>query len=281
MKLLHTRTVLVVFTSLAALMAFPVQAEHVTTYLEPLHAAVTNRLAETNLTAGQTRALRAASKALSGHPDKPQAELGLLANAARTLNARFTNDFLFEENEALGSYSYDLNNLLDDIASVIGTNPVPRSVTNKLAQGTKALARGDNTSNSVPVRARALALSLTKLSAAAREVIRLLGPAPAAVEDRLAIRLDENAPVNDRTFYNFVVDGWIWDSHGPNDEEELGLWTYTRTGPSNAIITAMPNYPSNDVPRDFKLVFTNLDSGTFTGTNLHREFIQGGFQTLR
>jgi hypothetical protein len=204
-----------------------------------------------------------------------------LGSAARTLHGRFDDDFQMLEWDALAAYSFDAHGLLTEIKSTIGTNPVPRSVSSHLKQATNALAKGDNTNNTVPVRARAIATSLTKLDKAGRAVLSQFGAAPATLDGYSSVRLDEAVAVNNRTFYNLHTTDWIYDSHVGEEAEELGLWSYTRQGSNNAIITVMPNWPSNDVPRDFRLVFTNFASGTFSGTNVLKHPIQGTFRLNR
>ena len=107
------------------------------------------------------------------------------------------------------------------------------------------------------------------------------GAAPATLDGYQSVRFDEDVIINDRTFYNLHTLGWIYDSHVAEQAVELGLWSYTQQGSNNAIITVMPNWPSNDVPRDFKLVFTNFSSGFFSGTNVLKNPIRGTFHLNR
>ena len=279
MKLSRKGTILAALAAIILSLHPVVEAAQVTTYLRPLDNAVTNRLANTNLASAQRKALQRADATLRRDAISKQKELGLLGTAARTLNAKFDDDFLGLEWDALAEYSSDAHDLLTKIRTTIGTNSVPRDLSNNLKQATNALAIGDDTNKAVTVRARAIATSLTKLDKAGRTVLAQFGAAPATLDGYRDIRLDESAPVNEFTFYNLHTAGWVYDSHVADPPaEELGLWSYTRQSSNMAIVTVMPNYPSNDVPRDFKLVFTNFATGTFSGTNVLKERIQGTFR---
>jgi len=278
MKPLCKKTILGALLITAFSLHGTAEASQVTTYLRPLDNAVTNRLANTNLSQGARKALQRADTILTRDAGNKQKELGLLGSAARTLNAKFDDDFLVQEWDALAAYSADAHGLWTTVTNVVGTNALSRSASNNLKQGTNALAHGDNTNSAVPVRARALATSLTKLGKAATAVIDQFGfQAPATLDGYASVRLDEAVIVNNRTFYNLHTSQWIYDSHVGEEAEELGLWSYAREGSNAAIITLMPNWPSNDVPRDFKLVFTNVSSGRFSGTNVLKQPIQGTF----
>jgi hypothetical protein len=281
MKQLCKGTILGALAVIVANLIASAHGGQVTTYLQPLDSAVTNRLANTNLSNSRRQTLRRADTILTRDAVSKQKELGLLGSAARTLNGRFDDDFLVLEWDALAAYSFDAHALLTEIQSTMGTNPVPRSVNNSLRQATNALAKGDSTNNAVPARARAIATSLTKLDKAGRAVLSQFGAAPATLDGYSSVRFDEDVIINDRTFYNLHTAGWIYDSHVAEQAEELGLWTYTQQGSNNAIITVMPNWPSNDVPRDFKLVFTNFASGFFSGTNVLKNPIKGTFHLNR
>jgi hypothetical protein len=277
MKQLCKGTILGALAVIMASLIGSAHGEQVTTYLRPLDSAVTNRLANTNLSNSQRGTLRRADTILTRDAVSKQKELGLLGSAARTLNGRFDDDFLVLEWDALAAYSSGAHALLTEIRSTIATNPVPRSVSNNLKQATNALAKGDNTNNAVPARARAIATSLTKLDKAGQAVLSQFGAAPATLDGYSNVRFEEAVIVNNQTTYNLHTTGWIYDSHVGEEAEELGLWSYARQGSNNAIITVMPNWPSNDVPRDFRLVFTNFASGFFSGTNVLKNPIHGTF----
>jgi hypothetical protein len=89
------------------------------------------------------------------------------------------------------------------------------------------------------------------------------------------VNLLENAIVNDQTVFYFSTantGAQIYNVHHP---EELGLWTYTRTGANTGIITVFPNYPGNAASRSLSLTFTSATSGTFTGTTYFGEELEG------
>jgi len=271
MKLLCKGTIVL---TCIAITACSIAEAQVTTYLDPLRAAVTQELTDTNLTAAQKRALKIANKALAREAESVKVELVMLASAANALNKRFEAEFVDEQEGALASYLYDATNQLADVQRVLATNPIPRNISQNLARATNGIAAAQNAGNSIPVRARALGKAFTKLGVVTMHVLRSVGLAPASLESWSNLDFYENAIVNDQTTYYFVIDNGTYNSHNP---EELGLWSYQRANASNGLVTVMPNWPSNDVPRDFTITFTNFSSGTFTGTNQAREFIQGRF----
>src|SRR5829696_1499015 len=101
MKRLCKGTILGALTVIAANLIATAGGAQVTTYLQPLDSAVTNRLANTNLSSSQRGTLRRADAVLTRDAVSKQKELGLLGSAARTLNGRFDDDFLVLEWDAL------------------------------------------------------------------------------------------------------------------------------------------------------------------------------------
>lgn len=68
-------------------------------------------------------------------------------------------------------------------------------------------------------------------------------------------------------------------SYTSDNPEELGTWTYEKTGAQTAVLHCVPNYPTNPRPanHDVLLTFTNATSGTFSGHVLGRPLVGGFF----
>src|SRR4051794_36944759 len=146
------------------------RAEHATTFLDNLLGDVTNRLAvvDSNTPAAERQALTSAQSILNRNSKTPAADAGVLASASTVLDARFTNDATFtaEETDALNSFNGEAQNQLAAVNDLIGTNGTPRPLSNQLSQAQGALDRANNESNSIPIRARAMALALNKIRVA-------------------------------------------------------------------------------------------------------------------
>src|SRR5436190_3348442 len=98
------------------------RAAHATNFLNNLHAAVTNRLADTNLSSAQLRALRTAGNTLNRNSKTLGADLGLLGSAAATLDGRFSNDVTLAalQNDALSAYFAEAHALRAAITNALG-----------------------------------------------------------------------------------------------------------------------------------------------------------------
>jgi hypothetical protein len=282
------------------------RAAHATNFLDGLYSEVTNRLANpgTNNSPAELRALSSAARSLNRDTRTLAADLGALASAAEQLNARFANDVTFAELEAdtIADYSSEAHARLDGVYLWIGTNHVSKGLSNQLAKAADALDRAD-AATSVPAHARALASAFNRILAVERKVQSLFEaprtpeipnpppvtpppPPPPIVPpgtpgfapDTIGtdhVNLLENAIVNDQTVFYFSTaqtGAQIYNVHHP---EELGLWTYTRTGANTGIITVYPNYPQNAAARSLNLTFTSASSGTFTGTTFFGEALEG------
>jgi len=279
----HKGTAFIAITlACISMTAISAHATHATNFLDDFQAAVTNRTATlTNATKAQHQALLSAERALNRNTRTLSADLGALATAATVLNPRFTNDATFTaaETNALASYSGEAHLELAVAQSFLGTNNPSRPVSNQLAQAQAALDIGDNGTNSVPVRARALALALNKLRVTRTMMVRsklsnFVAPHSMAGH---AIVLSEDAVPSDRTTFYFhtLNDYYNYTSDNP---EEVGTWTYAASTNRTATIHCAPDYPDScKTPHDIPLTFTSPITGTFTAQNCDGQQIQGTF----
>ena len=87
--------------------------------------------------------------------------------------------------------------------------------------------------------------------------------------------------VNDQTIFYFHTrtdQGESYYSYSSHNPEELGTWTYEKTGSHTAAIHCVPNYPPGyTTAHDMSLTFTSATTGTFVGMNVAGEIIQGTF----
>lgn len=292
--------------ALAALAFSPrAGAGHATNFLDGLQSEVTNRLANpgTNNSPAQLRALSSAARSLSRDTRTLATDLGALASAAEQLNARFANDetFVELESDALADYSTLAHARLDGIYLWIGTNNFSKGLSNQVVKAADALDRADAAAGSVPVQARALASAFNRILPVEKKVRSQfdepiivppvvtnppsinLPPAvppgtPGLAPDSIGTRnldLREDAIVNDQTIFYLSTaqtGAQVYNVHHP---EELGLWTYVRTGADAAVVAVYPNYPDDANPRLVNLTFTSATTGTFTGTTYFGEAIVG------
>lgn len=282
------RTVLVCTTiGIIAGVGSSARAAHATNFLNALQEEVTNRLATatTNINAADKKALTAADKALDRNTKTFAADLGVLATAATVLNARFTNDLTFSalEEDALAAYELEAAAQIDDAHARVGTNTLPKGISKQLNTAGTSLTNLLSSSNSVPDRARELARIFNRLKNPISHVTKKYknqgtpvpsGPftAPAALNGK-NLDLVEDAIVNDQTKFFFhstarddqgnKVEYFSYVSDNP---EELGTWTYEKTGAKTAVVHCNPDYPYDyNENHDVLLTFTSETGGTFTG----------------
>lgn len=289
----------------------PARAGHATNFLDALQSEVTNRIVTaTNLSKAERRALSSAAHSLNRNTKTLAADLGALASAAGQLDAKFSGDETFAELEAnaIVDYSDQAHARLDGVDLWLGTNVLSRRISNALDKATSALERADATTNSVPAHAHALASAFNKILPFENKVHRLFNapaiippvvvtnppsidlPTPVApgtpglAPDSVGhanVDLHENAIVNDQTIFYFSTaqtGAQIYSSHNP---EELGLWTYIRTGANAAVFVVTPNYPNNAPSRLLNLTFTSATAGTFTATTYYGDTIVGTFAVIQ
>jgi len=264
------RTVLLVCAFVGTGLAPTARAAHATNFLDALHADVTNRLAnvDSNTPAAEERALNAAARILNRNSRTLQADLGLLAQTATALDTAFSADAQFsaEQQAALGAYSAEAQLQFNTTVALAGTNEFPRPMSNQLARAQEALDRGNDGSNSVPVRARAIAFALNKIRVAEMLAHRLF-KAPASLDQTItlnarggggSVTLDSN--------HTYTIPG------DPSDE--TGAWSYERTSSSTATVTLNPIGGS---PRTIDLKFSNSSRGSFSGTTAEGDPFKGQF----
>src|SRR5829696_3204608 len=143
-----------------------VHADHATNFLDTLQADVAERLANSDTNSGaEKRALAAADKILNRNSSTLNADLGQLAQASTALSRTFAEDLTFSTDEevAVTAYSAEAQARLNAVGDLAGTNTLPGSITNQLNQAQAALDRANDTGNSIPVRARAVAFALNKI----------------------------------------------------------------------------------------------------------------------
>ena len=264
------------------------RAAHATNFLDGLQSEVTNRLAtaDTNLTKKARSALKAAAAILNRNTKKFSADLTALASAATVLDKRFTNDMtlLDLENGALTAYSAEAGAELDEAEARVGTNSIPRALGKQLAKARAALTNANSNRNSVAERARELSRVFNKLQAPVAKILKKFPAAPfqaPASVDGKALLLSEDAEVNEQTIFYFHTrtdQGETYYSYSSHNPEELGTWTYEKTGDRTAVIHCAPNYPpAYTTAHDMSLTFTSANTGTFVGMNVAGEIIQGPF----
>src|SRR5688572_14508688 len=83
------------------------RAAHATNFLDPLFIEVTNRLANTNLSAADRQALTKAENSLGRDTKTLAADLTALSSAARALERQFPSNLTFIDlgNDAVDAYS--------------------------------------------------------------------------------------------------------------------------------------------------------------------------------
>jgi hypothetical protein len=284
-------------------------AAHATNFLDALQNEVTNRLAsaDTNVSRPELRALSNAARTLDRDTKTLSGDLGVLAAAATQLNTQFPEDETLAdlETDAIADYSAVAHARLDGIFLWIGTNEISGRLSNQVVKADAALERADANTNGVPAQARALAQALNKILPVEKKVRSMFTapPAPPVIPPPVApptnpppiippgtpglapdsigtrfVTCYENAIVNEQSVFYFSTaqsGAQIYNVHHP---EELGLWTYMRTGTNTGVITVDPDYPDNAPQRPVNLTFTNTVSGTFTATTFFGEALQGTFR---
>jgi hypothetical protein len=251
-----TKTVLLAIALVGIGLAPTARAAHATNFLDVLQMDVTDRLAnaDTN-TAAERRALTTAARTLNKNTKTLAADLGVLASAATTLHKGFSNDVVLtaEEELALSLYSNEAHAQLATVIALAGPNPFPKSISNQLNQAQAALDRGDASSNSVPVRAKAIAFALNKIRVASLQAHRLF---------KAPLSLGSGATISTRSG-DIVLNGdGTYTIGDPSAPDETGTWTYERTSPNTALVTLSSG---GTVIGTLNLKFANANGGTVTG----------------
>jgi hypothetical protein len=249
-----TNIVLLAIASAGIGLAPSARADHATNFLDTLQADLATRQDDTNNTPAQNHALSAASKALNRNTKTLSADLSAFASAANTLNAAFTDDALLtlEEEQVLLAYSTEAQAQIDALSLLADTNGFPKSIANQLSQAQDAVARGNDSSNSVPTRAKALAFAFNKIRVATQQILHKY-KAPLAIGNGQTITL------SGRSFQVTLNGDGSYTIGDPSSPDESGTWTYDRTGPNSATVEL-----SGGESADLK--FTSPSGGTFSGS---------------
>ncbi len=292
-------TVCITLITTALWIAPATRAEHAKHYLNEITFEVTNTLATvTNLTVPQRRALTTAAKALKRNTKTVPADLGAFAIAVTPLNspkAAFdsASGFITVQDPTLDAYSADAHVEVETTLEALGTNTLSKSVSNQLYRATNALARADNTTNAA-ARARATATAINKLSAVLKQIWRtqtapvtlVRSSRPHSTNQMSVVDLTRQGMSESETTRYFMTVMY------PNDHpegyfaftsdkpEELGLWTYERTGAHTGVIHLNVTFaePPNSVfNHDLLLTFETPTRGTFTGENAAHQELNGTF----
>ena len=246
-----------------------IYADHATNFLDSLQANVSERLANSDTNSGaEKRALASADKILNRNSRTLNADLGLLAQASTALSRSFADDLSFSTDEevAVTAYSAEAQARLNAVGDITGTNDVPRPIANQLSQAQAALDRANDTSNSIPVRARAVAFALNKIRVADLQARRLF---------RAPVSLDDTVTLNGRGGNNVTLEGSHVYTISGDPTDEVGTWSYERTGANTATITLNPT--TGEDAHAINLKFTSSNKGTFSGTTASGDPFRGTF----
>jgi hypothetical protein len=292
MKLTTRETVLITIIFAATALAPSARAAHAAPHLDPLHLSVSNRIADTNeaRSVRQRNALRSADRTLKRNTRTFAGDVSLLATASRTLNARFTNDFVALEEDALVLYAAEGEGQLDLAWARIGTNAISRSASNRLARARDRLDSAEANTNSIPRQARALSSALRLVRSATAPIFRKFtnsvptGPtAPLSLAGK-DLDLVEATNVNDQVIYFLdpYVEGGTgnYDGHNPHGSEDVGQWSYTRVNDTTGTILLNPDFPPGAANHTFTLTFLTATNGTFTGTTVEGNPLSGTFRVF-
>ncbi len=290
--------IVLITTICTGLLYAPVaRADHATNFLDALHSAVTNRIAnlDTNATQRERHAWSSVLSALERNTKTLSADLIALASAANLWETRLTNDAALNVlgNNALASFSAEADAQLDTAELHLGTNSISRGLSNQLAKARIALTNANANTNRVSARARALAQVFNKLRMPVAKVLKKYPTvpfeAPTEIVTGQSILLTEDAPVpqEQTTFYLHTTapNGDRYLSYSSDNPEELGTWLYVRLTAKTAVIHANITFtgpdcgtpPGNAAPHDIALTFTSAKAGTFATVNCAGQTVNGTF----
>lgn len=238
------------------------QAAHVSTFLDPLDAAITAKLEDPGITVQEQRTLTKAQRTLGRTTKSLSSEASLLGTVSTLLRSVETNSaaLVDAENQSLNSFFSEAQAQYFALQAraTIGSDPPPAPIANQLDQALNALDRGSATSNSVPVRAKALALALNKIRVGNMLANRLIKAPPSLSGESLVLtgrESDRNAVT-----INLNSDGtYVVPAHG-GEPEETGTWGYVRTSANTGTVTLSTASAMLD------LKFITANTGTFSGT---------------
>lgn len=272
------KTILLIIAFAGTGLAPAARADHVTNFLDPLVTEVSTRIdnADTNSTKAETRALNSASKILNRNTKTVSKDLSALGSAANVLDKAFPDDPTFGplENEAVNNFAAEAQSELDAVAARGGTNDLPKALSNQLAQAQAALDHAsEGSSNTIPVRARAVSFALNKIRAANNLANRLF-KAPLSL-DGTVVTLSGRESDHDAFDVTLNSDGTYVIPANDQEDEEDGTWSYERTSATTGTLTLTPIIGA---PHTLDLKFSKSTKGTFTGqTSAGDETVKGKF----
>jgi hypothetical protein len=282
-------TVLITIIFAASAFAPAANAAHAAAHLDPLHLAVSNRIANTNdaISNAQRQALRNADRTLKRNSKTLAADVNLLGSAARTLNRPFTNEFVELENDALELYAAEGQAQLDLAELRVGTNVLTKGASNKLARAQSALDRAIANTNGPVRQAQSLFTALTLIRTATAPIFRKytnsVPTGPTAPLTLAGKDLDLVTTTNVNNQVQYFLDPYVeggtgnYDGHNPNGSEDVGQWSYTRINDTQGEILLNPDFPPGAANHVFVLTFLTPTTGTFTGQTLEGQDISGTF----
>ena len=268
------KTLLLTIASVGMGLAPAARAAHATNFLDTLANELTTRLEDTNAAAADQRALNTASRTLNRNSSTLAADLGLLATAGTGLGNAFPDDATLAalENDALNNYRAEALAQLNAIDNRIGTNEVPPNLNNQIVDAQDALVRANDSSNSIPVRARAVAFALNKIRVANIQTGRLI-KAPDSL-DGTVITLKGSESDHDAFNVTLRADHTYTIAENGDEPEENGTWSYSRTGLATGTLALSPTSGGSHT---LDLKFSNSSKGSFTGQTSAGEDVKGKF----
>jgi hypothetical protein len=271
MKYTLKKTVLLTIGLAGLGLAPAIRADHATNFLDGLQNEVNNQIAntDTNITAAQRTALRRADDILDNDTETLRGDLSLLTEAAIVLNARWSNYFLGYENQAVLDYANEAQARLNAVKALNGANDPPPALSNAINSAQHAIDRATEQTNSIPTRARAVRFALNKIRVAANLSHRLF-KAPLSLDGKV-LRVSAREFDRDRLTIVLAEDHTYRipahsEEFGEN-ADELGTWSYERTGRSTARVTLTPNTPPGSGAHVMNLKFNTRSKGEVLRTS--------------
>jgi hypothetical protein len=232
-------------------------AAHFSNFLDPLQAQVSGRLTESEITSGERRTLTRAQQLLDRSTKSLRADASLLGVVASSLRSVETDSLTQAESDAVEAFVSEGNAELGELQerTTIGSNP-PRLLAIQFNRVASLLNRANDSNNSIPIRARAVAAAWNRLRSANLLANRLV-KAPASLGEQ-TVELVGRESDREKLLISLHTDGsYLIASHG-QEPDEVGTWDYVRTTPNTATVTL------STTATTLKLRFTSPRRGLFT-----------------
>jgi hypothetical protein len=277
--------ILFTVASFTLLLAQSVQATQARPFLKSLNGKIEEKLGDTNLTTAQRKALTTAQKALRRESKTVSTDLSAFVKAWTPLKKQFGSDTeITRLASAVADYSGDLWWDIQGALNQLGTNELTKAQSNRLVRATNALNRADALTNPV-ARARATIPAANKLFPLFRQMLGSNAAPATIVHPGVEAVLTEDAPNPTETTQFFLHSIFSEENptgylHFQSDKpEEVGLWSYERTGPDTGVIHLQVTYgdPYPPFDHDLTLNFETPRRGTFKGVNGATNQISGWF----